>query len=274
MKQDKVIIYDDSCPLCTWYTGAFIQAGFLDKDGRQSFCSIEPELLKQIDPDRSRNEIPLVNPETGEVLYGIDALLDILGRRLPFVKTIGNTKGVNWFLKEIYKFVSYNRRVIVAGKANTSAFDCTPDFSFKYRSMFMLFSLLLNTALLFPLQQYVFTKTVFLNTSQVQLQLAHFALVLSNLGIALRLEKRKAFEYLGQITILAVISMLLTVPLIIFNFWYSSPVVNNTVLAVILLFTIKEYFRRMQFAGVPEHHRLIMPLNIFFLTIFLIYLSV
>jgi predicted DCC family thiol-disulfide oxidoreductase YuxK len=272
MKQDKVIIYDDSCPLCTWYTGVFTRTGFLDKDGRQPFCNIDPGLLEKIDTQRSRNEIPLVNKTTGEILYGIDALLDVLAKRLPLVKTIGKISWINWMLRKIYKLISYNRRVIVGAEKTTSGFDCTPEFNYRYRASFMVFALLLNTALLLPLHHYVFTTSVFSNTGFIQLQAAHFGLVLSNLCIAARLDKKYAFEYLGQVTMLALVAMLLTLPLILLNTWWNSTVGNNIGLAAILLFTLREYFRRMQFAGVPGR-KLIMPLNIFFLTIFLIYLS-
>jgi predicted DCC family thiol-disulfide oxidoreductase YuxK len=272
MKQDKVIIYDDSCPLCTWYTGVFTRTGFLDKDGRQPFCSIGPEFLNRIDPQRSKNEIPLVDRRSGEVLYGVEALLDILGQRLPLVKTIGNFPIVNWIIRRFYKLISYNRRIIVAAERPATGFDCTPEFNPGYRLAFMIFCLFLNTSLLLPLHHYVFGKSVFSNTSEIQLQAAHFALVLSNLGIASRLKKLKAFEYLGQVTMLALLATLLTLPLILINQWWNIPLLNNAAFAAILLFTLKEYFRRMQFAGILQQ-KFIAPLNIFFLTVFLIYLS-
>jgi predicted DCC family thiol-disulfide oxidoreductase YuxK len=273
MKQDKVIIYDDSCPLCTWYTGVFTRAGFLDKNGRTSFCAIEPELLNMIDKKRSRNEIPLINRESGEVLYGVDALLDVLGRKIAIIKTIGNLKAINWLTRKLYKLISYNRRVIVAGENKACAFDCTPDFNLRYRSAFIFLSLLFNTTLLIPLQEHVFANSVFSNTNPLQLQLAHFALVVSNLGIAIHLNKKTAFEYLGQVTMLALVAMLLTIPLIILNHWASWPVLNNITLALILAFTVKEYFRRMRFAGVMGENPLVVPLNIGCLAVFLVYLA-
>jgi predicted DCC family thiol-disulfide oxidoreductase YuxK len=272
MKQEKVILYDSSCPLCTWYTGVFSRTGFLDEKGRQSFCTVEPELLNIIDHDRSRNEIPLINRATGEVLYGIDALLDVLGTRMPLLKTIGSIQWINWFIRGLYKFVSYNRRVIVAAANKPGTFDCTPDFNIPYRISFIVFALLLNTTLLVPLHEYVFIRSLFAHTGLLQLQLAHFALVLSNLAIAASLEKKKALEYLGQISMLALVAMLMTLPLVLLNYWIGFAALNNTALALILLFSCKEYSRRMKYAAPMDDNPLVMPLNICCLAIFLAYL--
>ena len=113
---DKIIIYDDTCPMCSAYTKAFVYTGFLTKEGRRSFSDINEELLEKIDNSTCRNEIPLINTSTNTVKYGIDALLDILGFKLPAIKTIGSFKPVNWCLKKIYNLISYNRRVITASK--------------------------------------------------------------------------------------------------------------------------------------------------------------
>ena len=77
---NKIIIYDDNCPLCSAYTNAFVKTGFIDKEGRRDFSTISPELLKKIDLHKSVNEIPLVDIKSNQVWYGIDALLEVLGQ--------------------------------------------------------------------------------------------------------------------------------------------------------------------------------------------------
>ena len=110
----KILLYDDYCPLCTWYSGLFIRYGFLEKENRVSFSRAELSLLTSIDIEKGKDEIPLYDPDTGQTLYGIDALLDILGTRVPFIKRYGNIKPIKWLLRKIYKLISYNRKVIVA----------------------------------------------------------------------------------------------------------------------------------------------------------------
>src|SRR5215510_3037234 len=107
--ENKILIYDDNCPLCTWYSGLFVKYGFLNEDGRKPFSKLDDRLLSQIDFARSRNEIPLLNTSTHEVVYGIDALLEVLDQKAPFIKTTGKFGPLTWILKKIYKLVSFNR---------------------------------------------------------------------------------------------------------------------------------------------------------------------
>ena len=117
---DKILIYDDDCPLCVTYTNVFVKSGLLTKDGRKSFSAVSPELLHTINWQRSVNEIPLLDPATKQVWYGIDALLEILGQKCALIKTIGNIRKFgqqadkmldvmvkadeNWFLGSLLKF--------------------------------------------------------------------------------------------------------------------------------------------------------------------------
>src|SRR4051812_47370264 len=115
MKTDpKILLYDDYCPLCTWYSGLFVKFGLLKKENRIPFSNAATQVLTRIDIERGKNEIPLFDTASQKTLYGIDALLEILGQKVPVIKTVGNFPGINWFLKKLYKFISYNRKVIVA----------------------------------------------------------------------------------------------------------------------------------------------------------------
>ena len=114
--KNKILVYDDNCPLCTWYSGLFVKYGFLNADGRKPFSTLDEKLLAKIDFDKSRNEIPLLDTSTYKVVYGIDALLEILDQKIPCIKATGNFGPLKWVLKKIYKLVSFNRKVIVAKK--------------------------------------------------------------------------------------------------------------------------------------------------------------
>lgn len=271
----KIIIYDDSCPLCSAYTNAFVKTGLIEKDGRKNFSSIDPALLDKIDTQRCVNEIPLIDTRTSEVWYGIDALLEILQQRIPFIKPVANVKPVKWLLQRIYKFISYNRRVIVAAKNNSQSFDCTPAFNSRYRLLFILVFLLFNTMMLFPLQQYVMQYSLFGGTSTLQLQLAHSALVLINVFIIFTLKKNEAIEYAGQVVMLALMVILLTVPLILFNKYAAiqSSLVNSFYLGILSFFAVQEYTRRMKFIGLIRRHPRIVAINALSVLSFIIYLA-
>jgi hypothetical protein len=274
MKQDHVIIYDSCCPMCSWYTGIFIKSGLLPEEGRQTFSGVRPDILNLIDPNKSRHEIPLVNLQAGTVQYGVDAIMEIVGSRYPTIIRICKFPLLNWIIRKMYKLISYNRRVIVAAEKKPVGFDSTPDFHVKYRFCFLLIGFIINTIILYPLQLTVFDHSVFAGNSIAQVQAAHLLLVASNIFIATHLNRNDAYEYLGQVNMLALSAMLLSLPLMIANMVFTVPeLVNNIVLSVILFLTVKEYFRRMHYAGIVQQHRTIVPVNMFCLVMFLIYIS-
>src|SRR4029078_7670037 len=118
--KNQILVYDDNCPLCTWYSGFFVKYGFLNPDGRKPFSTLDDKLLAKIDFDKSRNEIPLLDKSTQKVVYGIDALLEILNKKIRFIKATGNLAPLKWVWKKVYRLVSFNRKVMVAKKCGSS----------------------------------------------------------------------------------------------------------------------------------------------------------
>ncbi|MEO5890722.1 MAG: hypothetical protein ABIQ31_10740, partial [Ferruginibacter sp.] len=219
-------------------------------------------------------EIPVIDADTKQVWYGIDALLEILGQKLPFIKTAGNIKPVKWVLYKFYRFISYNRRVIVASGQPAGNFDCTPDFNVRYRISFLAIFLVFNTLMLFPFQQYLLSNSLFKTTSIQQLQWIHLTIVSLNIGMAARLGKKAGIEYLGQVNMLALTGILLTVPLVIINKYLhlGNIGINSFYLGVLAVLIIREYRRRMTFAHIISTYRWIVIANILSITAFLLYL--
>lgn len=138
MKAKKAIIYDDQCPMCRWYTQAFVDAELLDKDHRISFAELSASpLSRQIELHRSKHEIPLVDIEGGETIYGVDSLLHLLQPKLPWLRYLMRIQPVNFFVRQLYNLVSYNRGIMAPSYPSFRQFDCTPDFHWGYR-LFMI----------------------------------------------------------------------------------------------------------------------------------------
>ncbi|CAN5712951.1 hypothetical protein BH11BAC3_BH11BAC3_43250 [soil metagenome] len=275
-KNTKIIIYDDTCPMCAAYTNAFVNTGLLEKEGRKNFTEIAPELLSLIDTKRCVNEIPLIDSNTHQVWYGIEAILEILNQKIPLIRKIGTLPTINWFLHKLYNFISYNRRIIVANQQPATGFDCTPDFNLRYRVFFMTVFLVFNTCMLFPLHHYLFGNSVF-NTSTIQqLQWAHLTIVAINILLALKLGRKAGTEYLGQVNMLALITILLTVPLIVINkYWMiTNSTINHIYLAGLTLIILNEYKRRMKYAEIVRLNPSIVFINIASIVCLSLYLIV
>jgi predicted DCC family thiol-disulfide oxidoreductase YuxK len=270
--KDAILIYDDNCPLCSWYSSLFVRFGFLPASGRQPFSAIDPLLVNRIDIDRSKNEIPLIDTSTGKVWYGIDALLEILGQKFSLIKTTGNIKPVNWVLKRMYKFISYNRKVIVAKRCGPGSIDCSPDLNYFYRLLFMFLFLVFNTLLLFPIHDKLLSQLSWFRLSATELQTGHFIFALLNCTLALYFKKEKAIEYLGQVNMLALITILLLLPLLLLVQLFNIPEwLMVAYMAVVTIIIFKEYLRRMYYAGVLINNKWIVSINLACLMAFILF---
>ncbi|CAN5242070.1 hypothetical protein BH09BAC1_BH09BAC1_03310 [soil metagenome] len=144
----KVIIYDDSCPMCAWYTGIFINNQMLPPHGRIGFTEIaQSHLLPQLDLQRARHEIPLIDTNGGATLYGLDAMVHVIGSRFPLVKHLLRIRPVYAFFQQFYHFISYNRRVIAGTAKSAQGIDCTPDVNLTYRSAYLVFAFMVSLAI-------------------------------------------------------------------------------------------------------------------------------
>jgi predicted DCC family thiol-disulfide oxidoreductase YuxK len=143
--ESKTILYDDVCPLCQAYTGCFVRFGWLGR--RRGLAGLSAEVLARIDLERARHEIPLYDEQTGETVYGLDALFLILGTQFPVLKPVFASRLVRYPLRQLYNLISYNRRVIAGTRPPASGFDCGPDVSIAYRLAYIGLALVLTVLL-------------------------------------------------------------------------------------------------------------------------------
>jgi len=123
--ENKIIIYDDVCPMCQAYTAGFVRFGLLE--ARSGFADASPEMLQKLDLNRARHEIPLLDTQTGETLYGLNALFYLLGARFPWMQPIFRLRVVRVLLYGLYQIITYNRRIIAGSRSPKQGFDCAPD---------------------------------------------------------------------------------------------------------------------------------------------------
>lgn len=192
--QDNILIYDDDCPMCRAYSGAFTRMGLLKKENRVPFHSIPDESFAgKMDPIKSKNEIPLINLQTGETLYGTEALIEILSQRWPFFRYFKTNPLLHFLSRRAYFFVSYNRKVIVPATPKPGSVDCSPSFSLPYRLSFILMAIGLGS---------VFYKMAFPHLAyQNQISIGILALGIQCIGF-LFVQKEKIADYAGNIALL------------------------------------------------------------------------
>ena len=144
----KIIIYDDVCPMCKAYTEGFVHLGWLPSENRIGFSEVPKTILDQIDSDRARHEIPLFDTETGETLYGKDALFYILGEQMPVLKPLFGFAPFRAIIFGFYQIITYNRRIIAGSPTPKTGFDCAPDFHPFYRWLYISLATVVGVLLL------------------------------------------------------------------------------------------------------------------------------
>jgi predicted DCC family thiol-disulfide oxidoreductase YuxK len=149
----KIIIYDDVCPMCKAYTEGFVQLGWLPLENRLGFSQVPQTILDKIDSDRARHEIPLFDTETGETIYGKDAMFYILGEQMPVLKPLFKFPPFRGLIFCLYQIITYNRRIIAGSPTPQNGFDCAPDFSLFYRWLYIGLATALSIFLLRNLNQ-------------------------------------------------------------------------------------------------------------------------
>jgi hypothetical protein len=151
----------------------------------------------------------------------------------------------------------------VAVKTSPLKVDCTPSFNMFYRLLFMVIFLIVNTALILPVHQHLFTQLPGYSLSLTQLMGLHGIMVALNCILALFLPKQTAFDYLGQVNMLTLVTNLLLIPLVLIDsFIQPGNWVNYGYLVLVSIVVFQEYFRRMSFANMLDRYWLVLPINL------------
>jgi hypothetical protein len=129
-----------------------------------------------------------------------------------------------------------------------------------------------NTFILYPFQNNLFSKLPYYHLDIFELQAAHFAFVIINCTLAFSFPKAKAYEYLGQVNMLAFLAILLLIPLMIIGLFFDLEWLAAVWLILTAIFIFKEYLRRMEYAGVLLNNKWIVSMNLLSLTGFILFL--
>lgn len=248
--KEHVILYDEACPMCNLYTSAFVKYQFLDKRGRASYQNMPQQFSCYVDSKRAVNEIALINKNTGEVTYGVNSLIKILSQRYTFLQVIFQFKLFNWLAAKAYRFVSYNRRIIMpAVKKQEEQYE--PSLHRAYRLAYLLLTWIITA---FVLNAYSKTLTAFLPPSNLTREFFICGgQMLWQGAIIYVLNRSKTLDYLGNMmTISFAGALLLGVCLSIQSLFAT----NNSFIALALFFAVVglmflEHIRRTHLLQVP-----------------------
>nr|WP_223845627.1 hypothetical protein [Flavobacterium selenitireducens] len=246
---NQTLIYDEDCPLCRAYSSAFVKTGMLDKNGKMPYSALQT--CSFIDRDRAANEIALVDLANSKTIYGIDSLLAVIGNSFPLVEKIGKTAPVHYLLKKLYRFVSYNRKVIMPNTRMAMArVQCLPDFNVRYRVCYLIFATILTAITLNAyagLLPQMKTSGLHLEITLAFGQIFFQALFLLHKGF------RTTLDYAGHLLTVSLMGALLLLPMLIASrFVTLGEFVSTNYFLLVASAMFIEHFRRVDLLGLPK----------------------
>jgi len=141
MIKNKKLLIDKDCPMCQMYGKGFTQLKWIDERTVSYYQSCPTNLSRDIDMERAKSEIAFHDPDKGTTKYGIDAFIEILWKGK--IKRFLRIQPVYWALKKLYRFISFNRKVIAPAHSSVKNNDCTPPIHLGYRLIYIAFSIIL-----------------------------------------------------------------------------------------------------------------------------------
>jgi len=208
-KNQLYLLYDEGCPLCNWYTKAFVKHDFISNETRLPYSQAVLENKLQFNHELAKNKIALVNAENNETLYGIDSLLYILGTKMPWIQKIGQWEPIHFLLVQIYSFISFNRKAIAPVHVCETNCSCDPSVSYFWRIIYILFA---TSIIHFSVGYYFFQ---FLNAHLVENPVPDFILFGSQFVFQFAsfrlLKQRDFYTYAGHLTTVSLIGALLLI---------------------------------------------------------------
>jgi hypothetical protein len=208
---NHVILYDADCPMCNLYTSAFVKMEMLDENGREPYQNTPAELCPLIDRQRSVDEIALVNRATGEVTYGISSLFQIMSNAWPVFKPLFGFKPFMTIMSKLYTFISANRKVMIPVKVVSDTIQ--PTFKLKYRLAYLLLTWLITSIIL---TEYARILTPLVPLGKVYREyIICGGQIMVQYVIAGLVNKRKQWDYLGNMMTVSFAGSLLLLPMLL-----------------------------------------------------------
>ncbi|WP_243754711.1 hypothetical protein [Flavobacterium jejuense] len=167
------------------------------------------------------------------------------------MEKVGNWKPINIFLKKLYKFISYNRKVIAPSTSkNENNMQCVPTFNVKYRLLYILFATLFTAVILFQYAEFItllpkanFGRELLLAVGQIGFQYVFIR----------KISKQNQLNYIGNLVTVSVMGSLFLLPILILNQFIE---INEYVVlgwfGLTVNLMILEHYRRINILGLPK----------------------
>ncbi len=252
---NKVIIYDSNCRVCTSYRNAMLKFTHIPKEKTAAFQTLPDELTRLVDPDKFKNGMALIDTTGAHTIYGSAAVAHILASQYGFLDTLLRLKPFSLLFDFIYQTQAYNR-YIMATPRNRFKCDCEPDRVVKYRISYIVITLVIATLLtaLFGISLRHFFTGISASEAAMQMLLMAGSGWALQMLLAAALLKDKAIDYIGHLGSIMVVGTLILVPWMLFYAITASPTPYLPIASVFVSSTYMLYlhFHRVRYLGISQ----------------------
>lgn len=248
------LLYDENCPLCHWYTRMFVKFGFIQVESRQSYQQAIQDDQLSFDKERAKSEIAFVREGEG-TLYGVDSMLKVISYKWKAVSYIGHFFLFYWMLQLLYRFISFNRKIIAPTVCGTEC-SCTPKFNLFWRIVFISFCGLITYILVG--NYFNFELKPYLNNEHFSLEFVLFIAQLIFQTIVFKLLKqRDLFTYLGHVSFISLLGALAlggakVVLTLIESLNFQTGILAPFIFGVVVCLMLIEHYRRVKLLGLSS----------------------
>ncbi len=194
-----LIIFDDHCAVCDLGAQVLSKSGLLKKTGFVPLSTAQSNPVAcHIDPVKSCDEMALVNPQTREVHYGMDAYGILAAERNPFLGRVFKNDKVKFVLNPLYLFIASNRRILAPLNMDDSV--CKPTLRKGYRlTLIILLTLFAATVTYIKGELFAVSPTFDFLSGFKLLQVVSVGWLV----VALSYREQDKWEYWGHLSMIA-----------------------------------------------------------------------
>ncbi|MFT5926845.1 MAG: hypothetical protein ACI9WL_001597 [Rubritalea sp.] len=217
MIQNHKLLIDKNCPMCVIYGATFKKLNMVDDDTISPYQLVGEEFTSTIDMHRAQNEVAFHNTVSGTTIYGLDAMIEIFAQGKKWIKKPLQFPLIYVPLKQVYKFITYNRKVI-AGNKRSPVEDrtCEPDVNYFYRRLFILFTALFTGFILNHYTSHITSYFGFQTPWFVEYMICFGQVVWQGIMIYFWSSKN-SWDYLGNMSAVSTLGGLLLLPLLLLD---------------------------------------------------------
>lgn len=251
MLENHKLLLDKDCPMCNIYGSFFEQTSLIDRNTLAHYQTIDDHVAARIDMDRARNEIALHDTVTGHNMYGLDSLITIVSHDRKWLKHLLANPWVYAFFKRLYKFITYNRKVIYPAPANTSGRACTPDLNLRYRWAYIIL-VALFTGLVLNQFAYGLNNALGYSHNHWREFVICFGQIIWQGAAVFFISRENLMDYLGNMSTVSLLGAVLLLPLLVIHaFIPLSAIALLAAFAWVVGLMLMEHIRRCRILGIP-----------------------